>query len=65
MLQNMDISLLNKYAKKELFDFYQYLISKYNNQNRIKKKKKFVKFLSVSIKTKNFIFLTREQRNER
>ena len=66
MLQNIDLSLLNEYAKKELFSFYQYLIFKYNKkQNKIKDKKRFAKFLSESIKTEDFVLLNREQRNER
>ena len=40
--QQIDLSLLNEYAKKELLDFYQYLIFKFKNKNKSKKTKKLI-----------------------
>ncbi|MBC8485459.1 MAG: hypothetical protein H8D45_05405 [Bacteroidetes bacterium] len=64
----IDLNSLTEEVRKELEGFYEYLVFKYR-QKSFKKKKKdncpFEKFLSNPIKSEDFKFLNREERNER
>ena len=64
----IDMNSLTEEAKKELESFYTYLIFKYKKKMFKKKKadkKNFEDFLASSIQSDNFMFLDREERNER
>lgn len=65
------VSALPRGARKELWDFYAFLKTKYseNNRSQIKNhiitKSRFDSFLSTPIKINGFTMLDREERNKR
>lgn len=64
----INLNSLTDEAKKELENFYEYLIFKYRQKTFQKKKENhqnFSEFLSTPIKSNDFKFLNREERNER
>lgn len=63
--QEIDLSILSEEAKRELIDFYCFLVGKYGRRTKIKKTKKFEKIVSNPLKIKNIIIPSREQLYER
>ncbi len=64
----INLNSLTDEAKKELENFYEYLIFKYKKKLSKTNKKEthnFNEFLTTPIKSKNFKILNREERNER
>lgn len=59
----IDLSILNGEAKRELIDFYQFLITKY--KTRSVKRKKFKSLIENPLKATNIIIPTREELYER
>lgn len=63
--QEIDLSILSDDAKRELIDFYCFLVDKYGKRTKIKKTKKFEKIVFTPLKVKNIIIPSREQLYER
>lgn len=59
----IDLSVLNSEAKRELIDFYQFLITKY--KTRSVKREKFKTLIENPLKATNIIIPTREEIHER
>lgn len=62
--QEIDLSALSEEARKELIDFYQFLVGKYG-RSRPKKSKRFQRIIEHPLKVKNIIIPPREQLYER
>jgi len=60
----IDISKLPKEARRELIDFYQFLINKYGTKTK-KERKNLLKFLSTPIKVDKIIVHPRDELHER
>ncbi|MHA1169662.1 MAG: DUF2281 domain-containing protein [Candidatus Hodarchaeales archaeon] len=56
----MDISILPEKARKELLDFYNYLITKYSIK-KTKQKKRFQKLLADPVKVDKIIIPSRDE----
>jgi hypothetical protein len=63
--QKIDLSILSEDAKRELIDFYCFLVDKYGRKTKVRKTKKFEKTVSNPLKVKNLIIPPREQLYER
>ncbi len=63
--QEIDLSILTDEAKKELIDFYCFLIDRHGRKTKNKKTKKFEKIISDPLKIKKLIIPSREQIHER
>jgi len=59
----IDLSILNGEAKRELIDFYQFLITKYKTRGG--KRLKFKRLIENPLKATNIIIPTREELHER
>lgn len=70
-ISTIDVTALPKTARRELYDFYTFLKTKYGEKDVINNKKltqattRFTTFLSIPIKSKEFVMLDRDERNER
>jgi hypothetical protein len=62
--QEIDLSVLSAEARKELVDFYQFLVSKYG-RSRSKKAKRFQNLIEHPLRVKKIIIPAREQLHER
>ena len=62
--QDIDLSVLSDEARKELIDFYQFLINKYG-KIRLGKEKRFQNLVEKPFRMKNIVIPTREQLHER
>lgn len=63
--QEIDLSILSEEAKRELIDFYYFLVDKYGRRTKVRKTTKFEKTVSNPLKVKNIIIPAREQLYER
>lgn len=62
--QEIDLSALSEEARKELVDFYQFLVGKYGRV-RTKKAKRFQNLVERPIRVKSIVIPPREQLYER
>ena len=62
--QEIDLSVLSAEARKELVDFYQFLVEKYG-RSRSKKAKRFQNLIEHPMRVKKIIIPAREQLYER
>jgi hypothetical protein len=62
--QEIDLSVLSAEARKELIDFYQFLVGKYGRA-RARKAKRFQNLVERPLRVKNIVIPTREQLHER
>jgi len=62
--QEIDISVLSAEARKELVDFYQFLVDKYGRV-RARKAKRFQNLVERPLRVKNIVIPAREQLHER
>ena len=62
--QEINLSILTEEARKELVDFYLFLVEKYG-KTQVKKVKKFEKMISNPLRVKNLVIPSREQLYER
>lgn len=63
-VNKIDLTILPDHLKKELIDFYQFLVARYGIK-KVKKKKRFQKIISNPLKVSNIIILPREELHER
>jgi hypothetical protein len=69
-ITSIDISKLPQTARKELYDFYLFLLTKHSNKavhnrKQLQTKERFATFLSSPVKTSDFVMLNRDERNSR
>lgn len=62
--QEINLSILTEEARKELVDFYLFLVEKYG-KTQVKKAKKFKKMISNPLRVKSLVIPSREQLYER
>lgn len=62
--QEIDLSILSEEAKRELIDFYFFLVDKYG-RTKVKKAKKFEKLILNPLRVEKIIIPPREQLYER
>ncbi len=62
--QDIDLSILPEAARKELVDFYQFLVQKYGTKKQ-HKSNRFDKFLSNPIKVNKINIPSRDELHER
>jgi len=62
--QEIDLSILSEEARKEIVDFYQFLVGKYGRA-RAKKAKRFQNLVERPLRVKNIVIPPREQLHER
>jgi hypothetical protein len=62
--QEIDLSILSEEAKRELIDFYSFLVDKYG-RTKVKKAKKFEKLILNPLRVEKIIIPPREQLYER
>jgi len=63
--QELDISVLSEEARKELVDFYQFLVGKYGKKIRAGKTKRFQNIVEHPLRVKSIVIPPREQLYER
>lgn len=61
--QEINLSILTEEARKEIVDFYLFLVKKYG-KIQVRKTKKFEKMISNPLRVKNLVIPSREQLNE-
>ena len=62
--REIDISVLSEEARRELVDFYQFLLGKYGRA-RARKAKRFQNLVERPLRVKNIVIPPREQLHER